>query len=105
MVQNKVTSVVCGTTLAGRHSNNLIVRLRRIHEVANKIYLSKAKNKTEAKRGMKRTIDGTPGGLLLKAQTLSECIQRCIISWPLESNEHQQRQKLQMKLFQNKNLN
>src|SRR5688572_28271582 len=88
-VENKATKGVCGTTLAGQNSSNSIAHLKRIQKETNKLYLSLSKKKTEIACGTKRKADGTP--VILKAQTLVECIQRRVVSWPKESREHQQR--------------
>ena len=80
---DETTKVACGTKIAGKNTSNFAAHLKRFHKQAHDSCVHKEKEKASGKsQAVKRGISGA-----VKSQTLGECIQRRIVSWPKESAE------------------
>jgi len=78
----------CGTLFTGKNTSNLVAHIQRSHKEEHASYVQREKNKKCSKQGLKRPAQSTYGP---KMQTLESCIQRRIVSWPPDSNEHKER--------------
>ena len=89
VVMDETTKTACWTKVAGKKKSNSAAHLKRFHKQAHDSCMNKEKEKTcEKSQGVKLYISGA-----IKSQTLVDCLQRRIVSWPIESAEHQVRVK------------
>jgi len=87
LVADETTKAVCGTQIAGKNTSNFAAHIKRFHKHAHETCVRKEMEKVSAKnQAVKRDISGSS-----KSQTLKECINRRIVSWPKESVEHRVR--------------
>ena len=86
LVADDTTKAVCGAKIAGKNTSNFAAHVKRFHKQAYEICVKKEQQKMSGKSQAaadKRDILGT-----VKSQTLKECLNRRIVSWPKESEEH-----------------
>jgi hypothetical protein len=87
LVADETTKAVCETKIAGKNTSNFAAHIKRFHKHAHETCVRKEMEKASAKnQAVKRDISGSA-----KSQTLKECTNRRIVSWPKESVEHQVR--------------
>jgi len=84
LVVNDATKVACGTKIAGKNTSNFAAHLKRFHKEAHETCVNK--EKAIRSPAVKRDITGA-----VKSQTIAECLQRRIVSWPKDSTEHHER--------------
>ena len=83
---------ISGTLFTGKNTSNLVAHLQRYHKQEHVAYVQREQSKKCSKQGLrvKRPAqcshDNGP-----KTQTIESCIQRRIVSWPTDSNEHKER--------------
>ena len=83
-VTDETTKVACGTQITGKNTSNFAAHLKRFHKQAYANCMSKEKERNVVKsQAVKRDSSGA-----VKLQTIGECLQRRMISWPEESAEH-----------------
>lgn len=91
MVVDEKTKLQCGAKITGKNTSNLGTHLKRYHKDSHEQYLKNEKLKEAGKAGVKRTASGQASSLKPQSQTLGECLQRRIVSWPNDSAEHRRR--------------
>ncbi len=87
------STLPCGTLLAESNTSNMISHLSRLHNEAYNDYIVKEKERQSNKKGVKRQGSGnlsysSGSAPKSKTQSLEQCIQRHIISWPHDSQEY-----------------
>lgn len=82
----------CGVLFAGKNSSNLITHLSRFHKTAHMEYVNKSNASTSEKRGVKRKGDAdSTHPPSAKQQSLENCLQRKVVTWATDSQEHVKR--------------
>lgn len=90
IVVNAKTNQPCGVLIAGKNSTNLTAHLRRFHKDQHTELLLKTEVNQKTKKSHAITFQPSTAH---SSQTLQDCINRRIPSWPIDSIEHQRRQE------------
>ena len=85
---------LCVAKIAGKNTSNFAAHIKRFHKQTHETCVKKERENVSGKsRAVKRDILGS-----VKLQTLKECLNRRIVSWPKESEEHRLRVQSIMKM-------
>ena len=96
---------ICGTSLTGKNTSNLVSHLQRFHKEEYSAYAEGKKRKQTSRQGqgVKRKAEDQPEDRR-KMQTIESCIQRRVVSWAEDSTEHKERLRCLMDMIVDTNL-
>jgi hypothetical protein len=97
----------CGNLFTGKNTSNLVAHLQRSHKQEYSEYTQHEQSKKCLRQGVKRQTECSRDGdteCRPKMQTLESCLQRRIVSWRPESNEHKERIRSVMDMLVDTNL-
>ena len=77
----------CGALLADKNSSNLVNHLSRLHKETYTEFDEKEKAREHVKQDVKRTSTAQSSAPPMKTQSLEQCLQRKIETWPTNSTE------------------
>lgn len=81
---------LCDAQFSGKNTSNLVSHLQRFHKEEYSAYTQDEQTKKNCRQGQKRPIEG---GIerVRKMQTLESCLERRVVLWPSDSQQHKER--------------